>query len=66
MPPMLIKAIGFVSIGMAVWGLVSGRILAGSRGLRPNYLAKEDSPLLYTCFVCIYAAIGAFLISMSW
>ncbi len=62
MPPILIKVVGIAIMGVAAWGLINGKIMAGSRGLKPNYYTKKDSPVLYYCFVFIYFFIGAFLL----
>lgn len=62
MSPLLLKIISLIITGMAIWGLISGKIMAGSRGLQPNYYTKQDSPFLYYCFICIYLLIGVFLL----
>jgi len=41
MPPVLLLLVSLVIIGMAVRGLLTGKVMAGSRGLRPNYYTKE-------------------------
>lgn len=61
MSPLLLKIISLILIGMAVWGVISGKIMAGSRGLKPNYYTKKDHPFLYGCFICVYLLIGVFL-----
>lgn len=65
MSPILLKIIGLMLIIIATWGLSSGKIIAGSRGLQPNYYTKQESPILYYCFVGIYLLIGVFILYNS-
>ncbi len=62
MSPLLLKIISLIIIGMATWGLISGKVMAGSRGLQPNYYTKQDNPFSYYCFICIYFFIGLVLL----
>jgi hypothetical protein len=57
--------LGVILIIMGVVGLLSGKIMAGSRGLKPNYYSKIESPILYYLFVIIYISIGVFVITKS-
>lgn len=62
MTPILLKTIGFVLIGMSLLGLVSGKVIAGSKGLRSNYYVRKEQPGLYYLFITIYLAIGLFIV----
>jgi hypothetical protein len=50
---------------VAVWGLISGKIIAGSRGLSSNYYYKDESPKRFYSFVFIYLTIGVFILYQS-
>jgi hypothetical protein len=50
---------------MAVWGLVTGKVMAGSKGLEPNYYHKKDSPGLYYFFIAIYLVLGSVVLANS-
>jgi len=58
MSPILLKIIGLIFIIMGCWGLFAGKVMAGSRGLQPNYYTKQESPILYYFFIGIYFLIG--------
>lgn len=45
---------------MAVWGLMTGKVIAGARGLHANYYYRKESPFLYYGFIFVYLAIGSF------
>jgi hypothetical protein len=62
MPTPLLVLIGCVLLTIGVWGLVAGKIVAGSRGLRPNYHHRRDNPFLYYSFVSFYLLVGAFVL----
>ena len=62
MPILLLKAASFFILGMAIMGLATGRVLAGSRGLAPNYYTKKDNPFLYYGFIGVYLLMGLFLL----
>lgn len=57
----LLTLLGVVLIGVGLWGLVSGKVVAGSRGFKSNYYSRKDSPLLFYSFVFIYISIGFFI-----
>lgn len=59
----LLALIGVILIGVGLWGLISGKVVAGSRGLSSNFYTKKDSPFLYYSFVFIYLSIGFFILS---
>ncbi|PSF07042.1 hypothetical protein C7H09_10770 [Marinobacter fuscus] len=63
MPKPLLMLLGIISIGVGVWGLVSGKVIAGSRGLRSNFYTRQDNPRLYYSFIFIYFAVGFFIVS---
>lgn len=65
MPPALIKIIGVLAISVALWGLMTGKIMAGARGLRANYYYRKENPLLFYGFIFVYLAIGLVLLASS-
>ena len=65
MSPQLLIVLGVILLGMAVWALLTGKVVAGSRGLRPNYYTRRDNPVPYYCFVVVYLAIGSFVLYHS-
>ncbi|WP_417515323.1 hypothetical protein [Marinobacter sp.] len=65
MSPLLLKIIGVLAIGMAVWGLVTGKVMAGARGLDTNYYYRKENPLLFYGFVVVYLFIGVVVLSSS-
>lgn len=58
----LFVLLGLVIIAMGIWGLVAGRIIAGSKGLQPNYYYRKGDPFLYYGFILIYLLIGVFVL----
>lgn len=48
--------IALLLICMVGHALVSGRVMAGSRGLQPNYYTRNENPFLYFFFLIFYAA----------
>ena len=65
MSPRFLTLVGIIIIAVAVWGLLRGRIIAGSRGLRSNYYYKNDNPFSFYGFVLIYLSIGSFILYQS-
>lgn len=65
MPSILLSALGAIVIAMAIWGLMSGRVVAGARGLRPNYYTRQHHPALYYGFIFVYLLIGTFVLISS-
>jgi hypothetical protein len=61
----LLILFGIINIIVAVWGLISGKIIAGSRGLSSNYYYKDESPKRFYSFVFIYLTIGVFILYQS-
>ena len=57
MQPRLLTLIGILTITVALWSLVRGRIIAGSRGFKSNYYYRDDNPFSFYGFV---------LISLDW
>ena len=62
MSPILLKIIGIIILIMGVWGIFTGRVMAGSRGLQPNYYDRNESPFLFYIFISIYVTIGLFVL----
>ncbi len=58
MSPAILKIIGVIVIIIGFWGILSGRVMAGSRGLQPNYYDRNENPVLFYFFICIYIGIG--------
>lgn len=65
MPPVIVKIIGLMAIAVALWGLVSGAVVAGSRGFRAHFYRKQENPFAFYLFVCIYGVIGLFLLTVQ-
>ena len=65
MPASLVTIVGIITISVAVWGLLRGRIIAGSRGFKSNYYYRDDNPLCFYGFVLIYLSIGSFVLYQS-
>lgn len=65
MPPGLLKLLSLIIIGMGILGLITGKVMAGSRGFRTNYYTRQENPVSFYLFVCIYLSIGTFLLSQS-
>lgn len=63
MPAPVVLIAGLAALTMALWALVSGKIMAGSRGFKANYYSREDEPFLYYCFLTAYVLLGVFLLS---
>ena len=61
----LLIVISLILITMAIWGLISGKVMAGSRGLRPHYYSRKDSPVLFYLFVVIYLGIAILILVTS-
>ena len=58
----LLLLMGIFILAMAVLGIATGKVVAGSRGLKANHYHREDGPLLYWGFVVIYLLIGSFTV----
>lgn len=43
------------------YALVTGRIIAGSRGFKANTYSREDEPFLYYFFLIFYSLIALFV-----
>ncbi len=65
MQPRLLTLIGILTITVALWSLVRGRIIAGSRGFKSNYYYRDDNPFSFYGFVLIYLSIGSFILYQS-
>lgn len=58
MAPDLLNIIGIIIIIIGIAGIFTGQVMAGSRGLRPNYYKRDENPALFYFFICAYFAIG--------
>ncbi len=65
MSPLLLRALGVIPIIMAILAVMTGKVMAGSRGFQTNYYTKQDNPALYYGFICVYLLIGAFVVLNS-
>lgn len=65
MSPLLLKIFGLLLLLMGGWGLLTGRVMAGSRGLRPNYYTRNENPILYSLFIAMYVLAGLFVLVNS-
>ena len=61
----LFVILGVLLIIMGGAGLLSGNVMAGSKGLKPNYYNRVENPTLFYLFVFIYIAIGIFVMIKS-
>lgn len=43
---------------MVVYALVSGKIMAGSRGFKAQYYYRDEQPFLYYAFLMVYVLAG--------
>jgi hypothetical protein len=62
MSPLVLKIIGLLLIAATTWGLISGRVIAGSRGFRANYYTRRRHFFAYAFFIILYFAIGIILL----
>lgn len=62
MPTPVVVIAGMAAWAMVVWALVSGKVMAGSRGLKTHYYDRQDQPLPYCGFVIVYFCVGTFLL----
>ncbi|MBK1873359.1 MULTISPECIES: hypothetical protein [Marinobacter] len=58
MSPVFLKIAGLLAIGMAVFGLLTGKVPAGTRGFKTNYYHRNENPFLFYGFIVIYLVIG--------
>ncbi|MDY0248575.1 MAG: hypothetical protein RBR45_00815 [Pseudomonas sp.] len=65
MSPRILTIVGVVAITLALWGMLRGRIIAGSRGFKSNYYHRDDNPFCFYGFVLIYFSIGSFILYQS-
>lgn len=61
MSPQILFILGVTIVIMVISGLISGKVVAGSKGLEANYYSKKDKPLLYYSFLVIYSLIATFI-----
>lgn len=58
----LFVLLGLILLIVGLWGLVAGKVIAGSRGLHPNFYSRKGSPFLYYSFKVLYLAIGSLVL----
>ena len=58
----LLLLVGIAILVMAVLGIATGKVVAGSKGLKANHYHREDGPLLYWGFVAVYLLTGSFTV----
>lgn len=49
---------GLTILAMVVYALVSGKIMAGSRGFKAQYYYRDEQPFLYYAFLMVYVLAG--------
>lgn len=62
MSTLLFVVLGAIRMLMGIIGVLTGKVMAGSRGLKSNYYNRYDNPLLFYVFVITYISFGAFVI----
>lgn len=65
MPTTILPLLGIIILFIAFFGIISGKVIAGSRGLHPNYYSRSDNPFLYYSFLGIYLLFGSFILYHS-
>lgn len=61
----LLILLGAILVAVGIVGFFSGKVVAGSRGLKPNYYSRDNNPALYYLFVIAYLVIGLIVILKS-
>lgn len=61
----LFTLIGIILIAVGLWGLLSGRVIAGARGLHSHYYSRADNPVTYWGFILVYLGIGVFILTKA-
>lgn len=61
----VLTIVGAITIAVALWGFLRGRIIAGARGFKSNYYYRDDNPFCFYGFVLIYFSIGSFIFYQS-
>ena len=62
MPAPVVVIVGVAAWARVVWALLSGKAMAGSRGLKAHDYDRQGEPLRYFGFLVVYFLIGAFLL----
>ena len=62
MSSLLLGVLGVTIVVMAVSGLITGKVIAGARGLQANYYYRKENPFLYYSFIFVYLAIASFIL----
>ncbi len=65
MPTQILLILSVILLVVVISGLVSGKIIAGSKGFEANYYSKKDNPLSYYAFILIYSLIAIFIFFKS-
>ena len=58
MPSPFLVIAGLAILMMVLYALVSGKIMAGSRGFKTQYYYRDEQPFLYYVFLMIYLLAG--------
>lgn len=58
--------LGAILVAVALWSLFSGKVVAGSRGVRANYYRRREAPVLYYLFISLYFFIGIITLVYGW
>lgn len=61
MPNSLVTLIAIMLIANYTYALITGKVVAGSKGLRTNFYKRHESPFAFYSFIVLYAAIALFL-----
>lgn len=43
---------------VGIWGLLTGKVMAGSKGFATLYYQKSSQPVLYYFFIILYLSVG--------
>ncbi|HSH49038.1 MAG TPA: hypothetical protein VK991_10675 [Halomonas sp.] len=61
MPIPLLLIVGAALLLAAASALLTGKVIAGSKGLKANYYSRDGEPGLYYLFLTVYVLIGVFI-----
>ena len=56
---------GLTILAMVVYALVSGKIMAGSRGFKVQCYDRDEQPFLYYAFLMAYLLAGVLVLSQT-
>ena len=57
--------LGLILLSIGGYGLLTGKIMAGSKGFTPHYYDRISNPFLFYLFAFMYIGIGIFVIVMN-